>query len=95
MAVPELVPAYYHVLNSLLFRLDFLSKNRQVSKAVSTRRKCLAGHKEARLKPICACHKPMQDVQTGLAKKEKKKKEKIFYCKVGSCSLLAYWVEVL
>jgi hypothetical protein len=51
---------------------------------VDTRRKCLAGHKEARLKPICACHKslliaeyPMQDVQTGWQKNKNKNKNKI------------------
>ena len=43
---------------------------------------CLAGCKEARLKPICACHKSLliADSQswdeTGMAKKEEKKKRK-------------------
>ena len=59
MVVTELVPAYYHVFKLPVVRLDFLSKNRHIGKAVDTRRKCLAGHKEARLKPICACHKSL------------------------------------
>jgi len=69
-------------LNSLYFMLDFLSKNRHIGKEVGTKNvsgRTQRGKIEAYLcvsQESSNCGFPMQDVQTGLPKKEKKKKRR-------------------